>query len=697
MIEEVRFWRILFHHTDNHLMPDADQTIEQLKKELERREAEIEKLRGMIELYRGDTPEEAEVKLSVMHEVLSEGARIASLGGWQHNLESGKSYWSPEVFRIYGVPEGEVPDLEEGIGHYAEKDRERIRKAFTLLASDGTPYDMECELFDAHGEKRFVRVVGRVREMKGGKPRVLCGIIQDVTDQHTMQRGMEAFFSLTPDFVGAINFDHRPVTLSPSWEKTLGWSQYKMIRLGIDCVVEKSGQEAMRDLIRRAIDTGRIESTENRVVSKEGRYFWFSWRFFADPATELVFVSARDVTRRKDTEEALKEAKVQAELANRAKSDFLAIMSHELRTPLNPILGFADLLISEIEDEEHLEILQAISQAGQNLTNVIGDVLDFAKIESGRAEVEEDEFVLKDLLEKQIRLMQGQVRGKPVDLQLDYQSDPALDDKLVLLADKEKITRVIFNLLGNAIKFTEEGSVRLDSYLSDSGDQRAIWHLDVSDTGIGISRKALEGIFEPFSQADTSTTRQYGGTGLGLAICKRLIELMGGEITVSSRIGEGTTFSILLPLKIGTRKAEQSPASDHRAKKLSGKPKILVVEDNATNSYYLTRVLGQMDCQVTSVISGEEALAHYVHGAYGMILLDIHMPGINGIDVLRRIRAEESEKGLRPVPIVMLTADVLPQTREQCMQLGANGFLTKPVRGHHLSETLAGILGQAAV
>ncbi|MGB0408392.1 MAG: ATP-binding protein [Opitutales bacterium] len=672
-------------------MSDLNKRVADLRAQLTAKDAELDVLKNMLGSLGVSTELNADIQLGMLHELESEGARIASVGVWQYDLDAKEMYWTPEVFRIHGLPVGKVPTLDQSIDFYAQGDQARVRSAVEKLASEGLPYDIDCEFYDADGEHHFVRIVGHVRSSLIGKPRILSGIIQDITGQHTMRRGMEAFFTLTPDFVGAIDFQSRPVTLSPSWQRELGWSKYEMFRLGIDCIVRGDEQQALRDVVGRAIQSGKIESIENRVLSKEGEEFWFSWRLFADPGMELVFISARDVTRRKATEQSLKDAKLQSEQASQAKSDFLAIMSHELRTPLNPILGFADLLISETDNPEHLEILQAISQAGQHLTTIIGDVLDFAKIEAGRTDVEEDEFNMKQFLEEQVRLIEGQRKGKPVRLALKHDADSGIGDAAICVADREKITRIVYNLVGNAVKFTEAGTVTLDSSLKLADEGRALWHLDIRDTGIGIPEHSIEDIFEPFSQADTSTTRRYGGTGLGLAICKKLVELIGGQISIKSRLGSGTCFSLAVPVTIIERSRSDSGSHESAVEDiaLACKPRVLLVEDNPTNIFYIRRLLERMGATVSCTFSGEEAIAAYAPDLFDMVLLDVHMPGISGIDVLQSIRADED--GSNQMPILMLTADVLPATREQCMKSGASGFLTKPIRAKELHKAIAEI------
>jgi PAS domain S-box-containing protein len=662
-------------------------TIERLQAELEERDEEIAKLRSRLASLQEKAAGEAQ--FDIFREVECEGARLAALGAWQFNTETQEIFWAPEVFRIYGIEQGEVPSLEECLSHYVEKDRERVRTALSLLTEQGVPFDLECGFIDAKGNHRFVRSIGRVQDKKPGVAPVLSGVIQDITGQHQMRRGQEAFFALTPDLVGAVDYDSRPVTLNPSWQSQLGWSKHELIQQGIDCVVHEEDRAAIRAMIASAIKSGKIESIQNRVIAKSGELHWFSWRLFADQSMEMLFISARDVTRRVKVETALKEAKVQADFANRAKSDFLAIMSHELRTPLNPILGFADLLISETENPEHKEILQSISEAGEHLTSVIGDVLDFAKIEAGRTEIEEDEFDLEDLVSKQVRVMEGQVSGKPVKVSFNHKAAEEIEKETMFLGDREKIVRILYNLLGNAIKFTDRGSVTLDSELKLTEDGRVLWHVDVADTGIGIPEGSLIQVFQPFSQADSSATRKYGGTGLGLAICKKLIELMGGQISVKSRYGEGACFSFSLPLKIG--KATATAKKDSAAigsLTVSGGPRVLLVEDNDTNIFYIRRLLEKMECGVTTAESGEEALARYRPEYFDLILLDIHMPGVSGIEVLQQIRADEKANELERIPILMLTADVLPTTRETCLESGADGFLTKPVRAGELNRAI---------
>ncbi|MFP4068576.1 MAG: hybrid sensor histidine kinase/response regulator, partial [Opitutales bacterium] len=446
-----------------------------------------------------------------------------------------------------------------------------------------------------------------------------------------------------------------------------------------------------------AMEEAKLRGTESdltcRIVSERGLHKFV--RVLIRPVSEdggranrlrgvVQDVTGSDIENRKEAEAALLEAKHQAEAANSAKSDFLAVMSHELRTPLNPILGFTDLLLDETENPEHLAILRSISEAGQNLTKVIGDVLDFAKIESGRSEVTEEVFDVTNLIEPKVRFMGGQLKSKPVELNCSVEISPDYVKGQRFVGDPDKISRVLSNLVSNAIKFTDAGSIAVDASLVKA-DDTAMLHVDVRDTGIGIRADDVDQIFEPFRQADSSRTRRHGGTGLGLSICKKLVELMGGRIAARSEPGGGSTFSFVVPLRPAARPEQADEGGfDFKAwaRSLAGedKPHVLLVEDNATNTFYAKHILRGFNCEVTAVASGEEALAQYRAGEHDLLLLDLHMPGIGGMEVLRSIRRSEHSLGWRRVPVVVLTADVLASTREKALKHGADAVLNKPIR-----------------
>jgi len=629
----------------------------------------------------------------VAAELIDFGARTAGLGAWEYDFDRHEVYWTPGVFDIFDLEADKPPLYDEAIRYFVPEDRERIAAGVRTAIDEGIETDIVCRVVSAKKRSKFVRLVIRPETSEANGSR-LKGIVQDVTGREVLQRGMETFFGMTPDLVGALNVEGRPLNLSPSWESVLGWSSAEIRKRGILGLVHEAERGQMRKLMSEVLGAEVIHHIETRLQTVEGDFRWFSWRLFGDDASKTIFVAARDVSRRKQNEAALMEAKRQAEEASMAKSEFLAVMSHELRTPLNPILGFTDLLIDETDNPEHKEILAAISEAGQNLTKVIGDVLDFAKIESGRTEVHQEEFDIEKLLDAKVRLMRGQLDGDGVDLRLRFERSEAYSADTRFVGDPEKISRVLTNLIGNAIKFTLKGSIEVRASVGPT-DNGALLEIAVEDSGDGISSDKLDSIFEPFVQVDSSITRQHGGSGLGLSICKKLVELMGGRISVESRRGMGSTFSYCVPLRpVEVREAAASPegfnvkawADELRER---GAPHVLLVEDNPTNAYYAKRILENFHCQVTAVTSGEEALTEYSAGTHDLILLDLHMPGIGGMEVLRSIRKSEATLGWRRVPILVLTADVMKATRNESLTNGADAVLNKPIRAQGLAEALA--------
>ena len=648
-----------------------------------------------------DARKKNEIELNLQDEILLDGARVAELGAWQYHVVADKVHWSRGGYDIFDLDGDEPPPVDECISYYIPRDRVRLRQALEDVIALHRNYDMECEIMSATGVRKFVRVIGRIGTMEGLEASRIVGVIQDVTQSRKLQTGMRAFFRLTPDLVGAVAFDGTPVNLSPSWESALGWTFEDLKASGIETVVHEDDREAMRQLLKKIVHLDYMEKLENRVVSRAGDVRWFSWRIFADKSTDMVFVAARDITHQKMEEEALIEAKLQAEEASRVKSEFLAKMSHELRTPLNPILGFSDLLIEETDNPQHVEMLQSINAAGAALLTVVEDFLDVSQIDSGYSEVRRDVFDLEDLVERNIAVLKGQLNGRSVDLGWNFELSQHFSKGQRFVGDQEKISRILINIIGNAIKFTEQGEVHLDCSVHAINDARAMLHIDVVDTGIGIAKESLDSLFDSFEQVDSSKTRRYGGMGLGLAICKKLTELMGGSIAVSSELGRGSTFSLILPLGVPVAPrtevvvAPEIPAQPGALCDECDLP-VLLVEDEELHVAYIQHILELKGCAVTVAKSGEEALALYAPFQYSIILLDIHLPGMSGIDVLKSIRGNEAKEGKGHVPILVLTADVLPATHEVCSANGVDGILNKPVCSKDLRGMMAELLGVTA-
>ena len=496
------------------------------------------------------------------------------------------------------------------------------------------------------------------------------------------------------------------------------WSPRYKIMLGYEDHEIKGSEETFKKLLHPE-DADTLWQTFNnyingslsefscvyRMIGKDGHIVWIHGRgkaLFDDEGRALRFIGAHtDVSYLKEHEQQLEDERDRAERASAAKGEFLAHMSHEIRTPLTAVSGIAEIFSQSniYTDDVHKKLVQTLKSSTENLKELITDILDFSKIESGEIELHDQQFLLGELFDQVINMMNVRATEKFLDFTFDYND---LRNTL-FYGDKQRLRQIMINLIGNAIKFTERGFVKVRARVEPVLNEHML-QIDIIDSGIGISDTALPIIFEKFRQADSSVSRRYGGTGLGLPISMKLATIMGGTIKVESRVDQGSTFSILLPFKNGQENSiinfaevMQDQKLDDRLRAVIGdKKKILLVEDYEGNIVVLSYILDSLDCHYDVARTGLEAVQAWKSGHYDLILMDIQMPEMDGLTATRTIRKMEEEQGIVRTPIIGLTAHALVADKQKCIDSGMDDYLSKPIIEADLKNAILRLIAKPA-
>lgn len=459
-----------------------------------------------------------------------------------------------------------------------------------------------------------------------------------------------------------------------------------------------------RQAFRRTLSKGGgVQGFETSAERLDGRAIWIALtaRTVTDSTGAVLYHegTVEDITARKQTEldlaaahQELQVAKDAADDAAQAKSDFLALMSHEIRTPLNGILGMTSHLLDGQLSDPQRDSLETVHTSGQYLLTILNDILDFSKLEAGAIELEQTPFAPERLISSVCDLLATQARDK--DNHLSFALDAAAPRTLI--ADEIRIRQILINLVGNALKFTEHGQVsirasvgHLPTVTGDQPDAQSLL-IEVTDSGIGISPQAIPRLFQSFRQADASITRRFGGTGLGLAICKRLVELMGGQIGCTSDLGQGSTFWFAIPVEVAEVQAPPPPAAKPPEPQPLAGLSVLVAEDNPINQKVIRAMLERRGHRVLLVSDGQAAVEMVSKQAVDLVLMDMLMPHMDGLEATAAIRTLPAPHN--SVPVVALTANVLQGEQDRCIAAGMNAFLSKPVTPSQLFEVMAHVV-----
>ena len=441
-----------------------------------------------------------------------------------------------------------------------------------------------------------------------------------------------------------------------------------------------------QELVRKAMESREQGSYDQKFLRPDGTtgYYHSTFQGEYDDHGELRRIrgAVLDITERKRAVE-------QAEAASKTKSAFLANMSHEIRTPLNGLVGMLQLLDTTSIDSEQKEYVDNALLSSKRLTNLLGDILDLSRIEAGKMPLANLPFNFRDTMNALVELFKPAVADK--GLELDVRLDPDIPETLV--GDQTRLQQVLTNLIGNAIKFTDQGGidVRVHSLSPIRTDESRLL-FSVSDTGIGFSEDLLDELFSPFTQAETTITRKFQGAGLGLSITKRLVDLMGGNMAVASEENKGTAFHFSLSLKRDDAEGHPLPVQEEHA--VSVRLNLLVVEDDRISALATTGMLKQLGHKAYTATDGAQALDMLKQGSYDLVLMDIQLPDMDGVEVTRAIREGEAGEGLANIPIVAMTAYAMVGDRERFLQSGMDGYLGKPVDRRDLHQAISTVLSR---
>jgi PAS domain S-box-containing protein len=513
----------------------------------------------------------------------------------------------------------------------------------------------------------------------------------------TQAPDFETFFEVSLDLLVIRDSAYRIVKVNRAWERVLGWRTDELEGQPMLSFIHPDDVGSSHDQMVRVDSEKDVKGFLNRYRCRDGRYRWFEWR--AHQHGDFVYGVARDVTERMALEAEMTAARRDAEAANTAKSEFLANMSHEIRTPLNGVIGVAAALERTGLSAEQREMVDLILTSGQTLERVVSDVLDFSKIEAGQLEFDVHPFELRAEAERLLELFRGRAEQKGLDFEVAF--GPGA--RGWFQGDVVRIKQVLGNLLSNAIKFTPRGRVgaRVD-VREAQGSQPALLLLEVEDTGIGFDEDFANRLFQRFSQADGSITRRFGGTGLGLSICQALVQMMGGEITASSKPGTGSRFEVTIPLVRHEAPRDQGadpahdPAALLRAGVAGGALKILLAEDHVINQRVIELILGPVGAKLVKVENGADAVHAAAGEPFDLVLMDMQMPGMDGLAATRAIRELESTNPeLTRTPILMLSANAMRQHVDEALAAGADLHLAKPVTAAALLTAMAQLLAPA--
>jgi polar amino acid transport system substrate-binding protein len=642
--------------------------------------------------------EERTAELSKSEERFSLAVKAAGGGLWDLEPQTG-NVWYSELFKeLLGYSGDESEDSFPGWENSLHPDdHDAITAKLQNHLDKRAAFNEVCRLRCKSGEYRWYRTMGQALWDNNGQAYRMAGSIVDITEGRLAQEQARKLSRATENSPASVVITAKDGTIeyvNPTFCEVTGYSAEEAI--GNNPRVLKSGDlsESFYKNMWQTILSGKTWRGDFINRKKNGEEFWESASIspiknHEGEITHFVAVK-QDITERKQMEEELISAKQAADEANKAKGDFLANMSHEIRTPMNAVIGMAHLALKTDLSPKQRDYLKKIQSSANALLGIINDILDFSKIEAGKMDIETFDFNLEDVMENLANLVTVKAQEKE-DLEVLFNTNWEVPRFLV--GDPLRLGQVLINLSNNAVKFTDSGEIVVSTELLEQNEDQVTLKFAVRDTGIGLTEEQAGKLFQPFTQADTSTTRKYGGTGLGLAISKKLVNMMGGEIRVESKYGEGTTFIFTASFGLGKERAKKRFVT---SPDLRG-TKALVVDDNVTSREILKEMLESFTFEVTVAASGQEGITELENAGkdqpYELVVMDWKMPEMDGIEASRVIK---KHPGLGKIPaIILVTAYGREEVMQQAEQVGLDGFLLKPVSPSVLFDASMQAFGEA--
>ena len=644
-----------------------------------------------------------EEKLRQSEAMMAAAQRLAHFGSWELDLanpdiDANSLRWSDECYRIFGFEPGAVKVTNElFFSRIPSEEHAAIRQSASQAIATHGLHSIEHRVILPEGETRFVHEQAKVVvDEQTRRPVKMVGTVLDITERRKAEmelRRSEGQFRSAMQFsaigMALVALDGKWMEVNQALCNIVGYSEQELLASDFQSITHPDDLAGDLKLLGQLIaGEWPTYQMEKRYIHKQGHLVWILLSVSLvrdDVGRPCYFISQiQDITERKRVMQELVSAKEAAETATRAKSEFLAMISHEIRTPLNPILGAAQLLLDEKSTPEQQELLRVIHNAGEHLLTLLSDLLDLAKMESGTAQLMQSPCRIGDLAQGIFDIKQEDARSKQLALKLELNPNLAF----AYMIDELRMRQILLNLVGNAVKFTPQGQVTVRIECLESDGRRDHLRVSVSDSGIGIAAEHSPHIFEPFYQVDSSLMRQHEGAGLGLAICQRLVQIMGGEIGVESRVGVGSTFWFKLWLErrrsldeIGTPWPMPIVSSRHH--------RVLLVCASEQERLLLITALEKTGCEVTRAGSGAEMLALFTPGNFDLLVIDDQVQDLEWPQLVKALRERDAAAGTTTASVVLVTHDVSESSHKKAHAAGVHSLLAKPVRQVELLRMLA--------